>query len=259
MSSESDDARRLQEILAALVGRRITESLTRVELAIAAWRRGEHDVLEAHAEALRHAARASRLSSRVAKAGLEGPNALLRDAFDAGLLSSDEFRRVTGKSVHDVPPPPPLDEAGDAAEAAGAMPAKQGVIETLLKDGPVLIHVDARRDDIDVPAAHRADAKLVLRLGYGLVPPIPDLGFDAAGVTATLTFRGVPHTCRIAWAAIYAVVAEDGRGLVWPESVPPEVAKDFAGDGDATAHDGEPEQPEPAPPAKPGRGHLKLV
>lgn len=249
------DGGRLQEILASLVARRIAESLARVEEALAAWRRGERDALQAHAETLRHAARASALSARVARAGLDGPAALVRDAYDAGLLDAEEFRQLVGRPVDEVPPPPSLDEEA-GREAPVAMPEKREVLGKLLQDGPVLLHLDSRRDGVEVPDGHRGDPKLVLRVGYGLSPPIPDLTVDADGVQATLAFRGTPHRCRIPWPAVYALVAEDGRGLVWPDDVPPEVARDFAREarGDASASSSD----EPSGP-KPKRGHLKLV
>src|SRR5436190_202789 len=71
---------------------------------------GATDVLTAHAEVLRHATRASALSSRVTRAGLDGPAVLLRDALDLGLLGEDEFRKLAGRPSSEVPPPPSLDE-----------------------------------------------------------------------------------------------------------------------------------------------------
>ena len=54
--------------IAELVSSRITESLECVEGALAAWRRGELDLLTAHAEVLRHSERASHLSAMIARA-----------------------------------------------------------------------------------------------------------------------------------------------------------------------------------------------
>jgi stringent starvation protein B len=266
--SDGELQRRLSEVLSALLARRLELSLTQVERALAAWRTGETDAAAAHAETLRHAARASTLGSRIARAGLEGPAALLRDAYDLGIIDAAEFEKLAGMPVADVPAAPPLDEEA-AAGTPGAMPKKREVVTKLLEDGPVLVHLDARRSGVDVPDQHRSEPKLVLRLGHGLTPPIPDLDIDDTGIRATLTFRGKPFPCRIPWAAVYAVVAEDGRGLVWPEHVPPEVQSEFArgeGRGDKKGpvdSDGEgpgngPEGP--GSPDKPrGRGHLRLV
>src|SRR5688572_18630859 len=102
-------ASRLQEIFTSLVQRSIGESLGRVEEAVASWRRGQRSVLAAHAEVLRHAARTNVLSNRVARAALEGPDTLLRDAFDAGLITREELERLSGKKPEDIAPSPSLD------------------------------------------------------------------------------------------------------------------------------------------------------
>ena len=250
----SENGERLQSLMDALVARRIEESLGRVETALAAWRKGERDLFAAHGEVLGHAARAGTLSARIARAGIEGPDQLLRDAYEAGLLDRAEFVALAGRPPEEVPVPPPLDQEAER-EAAPPMPDKRSVIDKLLEDGAVLLHVDSRRDGVRVPEAHRADPKLVLRVGHRLTPRIPDLVIDGDGVRATLTFRGVPFACVIPWPAVYAIVAEDSRGLIWPEDVPPEVARDFAHKPRAAVERREP----PDDPPRPRGGHLKLV
>jgi hypothetical protein len=42
-------------------------------------------------------------------------------------------------------------------------------------------------------------------------------------MTCTLSFNRAPFWCRLPWNAVYALVGEDGRGMVWPDDVPPEV------------------------------------
>jgi stringent starvation protein B len=243
------DTKRLQEIVTALMARRLEDSLVEVERALAAWRDGKSDVLEAHAETMRHAARAGALSARVARAGLEGADALLRDALEAGLVTPDEFRELTGKDAAQVSPPPPLgDEAGSPR-----MPAKRTVMDKLLADGPVLVHLDPRKDGVRIPDSFAGQPQLVLRFGFGLSPPIHDLTIDDEAVHGTLTFRGTPFGCVIPWTAIFALVAEDGRGLVWPEDVPAEVAKEYLDKGLG------PRDQEPEPPKPKKGGHLKLV
>jgi stringent starvation protein B len=285
-------ASRLQEIFTALVQRSISDSLGRVEEALAGWRRGQRSVLAAHAEVLRHAARTNVLSNRVARAALEGPETLLRDAFDAGLIAREELESLTRKKAEEIAPSPSLDD--EAARAGNPeMPAKKNTLEKLMRDGPVLVHLDPRRVGVDVPAQHRGEPRLVLRFGYGLTPPIVDLVVEDSLLAGTLTFRGVPHRCVIPWTAVFAVVGDDGRGLVWGEDVPPEIAHEYTRDARATAkkqgelreRDAErsaspaapagapagkperperpdrqdrPEPPEPDPP-RGKRGHLKLV
>src|SRR5215468_1773320 len=272
---------RLQEIFTALVQKSIADSLGRVEQALASWRRGERNVLAVHAEVLRHAARTNVLSNRIARAALEGPDTLLRDALDAAVIGREEAHQLLGKDPEGVAPSPSLDE--EAARTAGPeMPAKRSTMEKLLRDGPVLVHLDPRRPGVDVPAQHRAEPRLVLRFGFGLTPPIADLAVEEHALSGTLTFRGVPHRCIVPWTSVFAVVGEDGRGLVWGEDVPVEISHEYARDAKATtsakpvekAERSEralrpkkaeepsrerPETPDPTEPTKPRRGHLKLV
>jgi hypothetical protein len=195
----------------------------------------------------------------VARAGIEGPLNLLRDALEVGLLARDEFVKMARREPEAVPPPPPLDEEA-IGQTAPPMPPKQSVMETLLEAGPVLVHLDSRRDRVKVPTEHTGQAKLVLRVGYGLTPPIADLTVDDEGVRGTLTFKGRPCWCELPWEAIYALVGDDGRGLIWPEDVPREVQDELgrAGIGERAASSDRTPTPRPfTPRSRPG--HLKLV
>jgi stringent starvation protein B len=88
----------------------------------------------------------------------------------------------------------------------------------------VLVHVDARRAEVGVPARFRADASLVLRFGYSLSPAIADLTVDDEAIGGTLTFAGQPFRCVLPWTAVYAAMVEgEQRGTVWPEDVPEDV------------------------------------
>ncbi len=94
----------------------------------------------------------------------------------------------------------------------------------LIQGESLYLHLDARPLDVIVPLPLKTRPQLVLQVGLNMPVPIPDLQGDDWGVTATLSFSRQPFTCRIPWAAIYAMVAGDGRGMVWPEDVPDEVA-----------------------------------
>ena len=249
--SEPEDPLRIDALLASLVNRRMEESLGRIEEALAAWRRGDCDVMAPHLEALRHVARTGALSARVTRARDEGPERLIRDAFDMGLCERDEFVRLTGKTPEAIEPLPPLDEEV-AASLSAPLPEKRSVVDAMLKDGPVLLHLDARRAGVRVPPDLAHDPALVLRIGHNLTPAIPDLTLDENGVRATLTFRGVPHACVVPWIALFAVTNEAGQGLVYDKDVPPEVAARMKGEDEGEGPD------EPEPPKPKGR-HLKLV
>jgi hypothetical protein len=55
--------------------------------------------------------------------------------------------------------------------------------------------------------------------------PIPDLRLDEEGLACTLSFNRSPFYCVVPWLSVFAMVGDDGRGMVWPDEVPPEIAK----------------------------------
>jgi hypothetical protein len=42
-------------------------------------------------------------------------------------------------------------------------------------------------------------------------------------MSCTLSFNRSPFYCVVPWASVFAMVGEDGRGMVWPDDVPAEV------------------------------------
>ena len=105
------------------------------------------------------------------------------------------------------------------------LPAKKEVALHLLEEGPSLfIHLDPRRAGVVVPKWFTGQPQLVLQVGLNMPIPIPDLKVEEGGISCTLSFNRSPFWCRLPWSAIYALVGEDGLGMVWPDDVPPEVA-----------------------------------
>jgi len=213
---EAEKLARIQAVVTALLEHRVAASLVDVEKAMTAWRAGEAGPLDAHGVLLKHAARCERIVDRVTRASGQRPAAILRDAFDAGLIDRVEFFELADAE------PETVEGAGTLlADESPTPPDKRTSVEQLLERGPVLVHIDARRDDVGVPARFRGDPKLVLRFGYGLTPAIVDLVVDDTGISGTLTFGGVPFHCELPWVGVYAAVVEgEQRGMVWPEDVP---------------------------------------
>ncbi len=242
---------RLQAVVTALIEHRVSTSLVDVERALARWRNGGHSALAAHGAVLRHAARCERTVERVTAAAGDRPEGILRDAVDAGLMTSEEFVELVGKQPSEIESIGALRDDDDASA-----PDKRRTLEQLLGRGPVLVHVDARRTEVQVPTRFRADASLVLRFGYSLSPPIRDLVIDDDGISGTLTFGGVPFQVVLPWAAVYAAMVEgEQRGTVWPEDVPEDV---LTGTTDAAAATAQPASADPDGPTKRAT-HLKLV
>lgn len=213
---DAEKLARIQAVVTALLEHRVAASLGDVEKAMTAWRAGETGPLDAHGVLLKHAARCERIVDRVTRASGQRPATILRDALDAGLIDRAEFIDLAGAE------PETVEGAGTLlADESPTPPDKRTSVEQLLERGPVLVHIDARRDDVGVPSRFRGDPKLVLRFGYGLTPAIVDLIVDDTGVSGTLTFGGVPFHCLLPWPAVYAAVVEgEQRGMVWPEDVP---------------------------------------
>jgi len=106
------------------------------------------------------------------------------------------------------------------------LPPKKDVALALLQGGPsVYVHLDPRRDGVLVPKNFKKQAQLVLQLGMSMAIPIPDLEVDDDGITCTLSFSRTPFWCRLPWTAVFALVGEDGRGMVWPDDIPAEIAQ----------------------------------
>lgn len=104
------------------------------------------------------------------------------------------------------------------------LPAKKDVSRALLLRGSVFIHLDPRKPGVLVPARLRTQAQVVLQIGLDMPVPIPDLRVDEEGVFGTLSFKGVPFTCFVPWGAVFALVGDDGKGMVWASEMPSEVA-----------------------------------
>jgi stringent starvation protein B len=104
------------------------------------------------------------------------------------------------------------------------LPPKKEVALALLERSRVHVHLDPRKDGVIVPAGFRKQAQLVLEIGLNMPVPIPDLRLDDDGMTCTLSFNRTPFYCIVPWPSVFAMVGDDGRGMVWPDDVPPEIA-----------------------------------
>ena len=104
------------------------------------------------------------------------------------------------------------------------LPPKKDVARGLLLRGSVFVHLDPRVEGTAVPKWLAVEPQLVLQIGLDLPIPIPDLRVDDAGIFGTLSFQRSPFPCTVPWEAVFALVGEDGRGVVWREALPEEIA-----------------------------------
>jgi len=104
------------------------------------------------------------------------------------------------------------------------LPPKKAVALALLRGPSLLVHLDPRKPEVVVPPDFKQQSQLVLQVGLNLAIPIRDLEVTDEAISGTLSFSRTPFWCFVPWAAVFALAGEDGRGLVWPEDVPPELA-----------------------------------
>jgi stringent starvation protein B len=104
------------------------------------------------------------------------------------------------------------------------LPRKKDVALALLEQATVFVHIDPRSVEVRVPTWFKRQPQLVLQIGLNMPVPIPDLEVSDQGLSCTLSFNRAPHWCKIPWGSVFALVGESGRGMVWPDDVPPEVA-----------------------------------
>lgn len=103
-------------------------------------------------------------------------------------------------------------------------PPKKDVFIALLEGPSVFIHLDPRAPGVKVPAWFQKQPQLVLQVGLNMAVQIPDLRVEDDAISCTLSFSRQPFWCYLPWPAVYALVGEDGRGMIWHEDVPAEVA-----------------------------------
>lgn len=108
------------------------------------------------------------------------------------------------------------------------LPPKKEVALALLERSSVHLHLDPRVDGVIVPPWFKKQAQLVLQIGLNMPVPIPDLRLDDDGMSCTLSFNRSPFHCMVPWSSVFAMVGDDMRGMVWPDDMPPEVAKQAA-------------------------------
>ncbi|MCY1015944.1 MULTISPECIES: ClpXP protease specificity-enhancing factor SspB [Pyxidicoccus] len=91
-----------------------------------------------------------------------------------------------------------------------------------LDQGMVMIHLDARRPGVLVPASIRGEAHLRLNLSYRFDPP--DLTVGEWGVRCTLSFSGSRFTVAVPWSALFAIASHVTKEFwMYPDDMPPEL------------------------------------
>lgn len=156
--------------------------------------------------------------------------------------------------------------------------SKAAIVLKLLADGDIMLCLDARHEGVAVPREHAQNPSLRLILNLNFPSPID---VTDEGVSVNLSFGGRRFDCYVPMDALWAVFnPESMQGMMWPESMPPEVEAELAaqpndtaagpmsqrpgrriapsGDRSEAVKEGTEEKSE-AQPATRKRGHLRVV
>jgi stringent starvation protein B len=128
------------------------------------------------------------------------------------------------------------------------LPPKKEVALALLERSNVDIYLDPRAQGVVVPPQFRKEPRLILKIGLNMPVPIPDLRLDDESMSCTLSFNRAKFFCVVPWPSVFAMVGDDGRGMVWPDDVPQELAAR----GEADARPRPVGAPEAVPPSSRG-------
>lgn len=136
------------------------------------------------------------------------------------------------------------------------LPPKKEVALALLERSNVDVYLDPRAKGVVVPPQFRKEPRLILKIGLNMPVPIPDLRLDDESMSCTLSFNRAKFFCVVPWLSVFAMVGDDGRGMVWPDDVPQELA--------VRSDDRKPSGPELAPVPAPassrgGKGKPRAV
>lgn len=98
--------------------------------------------------------------------------------------------------------------------------AKRGVAEEWLRGDHIMVHLDARRDGVAVPANLSSQPGLSLKISY-LFNTQPSV--EEHGIFCALRFGSEYFECSLPWSAIWGISSDKGELRIFPDSVPPEL------------------------------------
>ncbi len=107
-------------------------------------------------------------------------------------------------------------------------PEKKQHLLSALDRGMAMVHLDARRPGVVVPAEFRTESHLRLNLSYRFQPS--DLSVGEWGLRSTLSFSGSRFTVAIPWSAVLAITSHCSQEFwTFPDDMPPELTRSAAG------------------------------
>jgi hypothetical protein len=102
---------------------------------------------------------------------------------------------------------------------------KKKYFEDAMKGDHVLVHLDARKQSVQVPAHIADNPALTLKLSYLFQGKTTH---DDQAISVYLKFSGDYHHCVVPWDAVWGMTASDQKSRIWTEDVPREVVVQLA-------------------------------
>ena len=88
----------------------------------------------------------------------------------------------------------------------------------LLEEGDAMVCLDARHEEVDVPASQKNNSSLNLIFNLSFRQPIE---ITEDGIYSSLAFNGRPYKCSLPFDAVWAIYDPNMKnGQVWEESIP---------------------------------------
>ena len=98
------------------------------------------------------------------------------------------------------------------------------IIDELLTQEHVLVHINTRSEGVVIPAHLTKQNTVTLKLSRMFRRPVE---ITEAEITADLLFNGSYFQCVIPWAGIWGATSAEGEGRVWPDDIPEDLVAEI--------------------------------
>ncbi len=102
---------------------------------------------------------------------------------------------------------------------------KKSLFDTWIQDDHILVHLDARKDEVMVPAHLKDQHSLTLKLSMFFQG---ETKADDEKISSYLRFNNEYFECIIPWNAVWGMTSDQGVQKIWEQDLPKEVFHQLA-------------------------------